>query len=388
MRAILGKLLRGLGYVLLAICASVTLLALPSGMVEWRYVGQFIFAFIGGPILAILLVGMFLAILRWHRTRDRLAIVMSIIAASGVAASVITFSGYFSAARAYQVSIALPDLFWPRPTKGTGPEPETYVYDRFENEDVKLIVYPKAPAVVAKNAPILVYIHGGGWVMGSADGRDADMRWFTEQGYLVIGVNYSLSSPERHLWDVTQPQIGCALSWIGTNATRLGGNPEKIVLFGESAGGNLVLNASGLAHRGRLPSRCGGNVPDIAATISIYPPVDLVPLYEHAPARRFGDAYLGGSPQEFPERYPPLSPITYVREKAPPVLILTGLEDSLVPVDYTLRYVDTARSAGRRVDLITIPRAGHGFDAIPGSAGNQIVRNATIAFLKREELSP
>ena len=388
MRGMLGRILRGVGYLILLICAAAALLSLPRGGIEWRYAGQIVVAFIGGPLLVILIAGAGLAFWRWRRTRDRLALAVSIAAGLGVTACAFTMGGHIAAAQRHDISIDYARLLWPGPLRYDGPEPERFTYDRFEGEPVEMVVYRPTRSASGKKAPVLVYVHGGGWMGGDASARHGDLQWFARQGYIAIGVNYSLSSSKRHLWDVVQPQVACALSFIGKNSDRFGADPQRMVLFGESAGGNLVLNIGGMTHRGALPSRCGGSVPRIAATVSIYPPVDLVALYGHAPSRHFAVAYTGGSPRQFPARYAAVSPLTDVAAPAPPTLILTGLDDSLVPVRDILGYVRRAKAAGQPIELITVPRAGHGFDGIPGSIGHQIVRKATMAFLKRQGLAP
>src|SRR6202041_4055353 len=92
---------------------------------------------------------------------------------------------------------------------------------------------------------------------------------------LAVSIDYPLSSVDRHLWDITTSQVGCAMAWTAANAAQLGGDPDRISLLGSSAGGNLAINAAYLANAGRLESSCGGTVPRISAGSALYPPVDL-----------------------------------------------------------------------------------------------------------------
>jgi acetyl esterase len=279
-------------------------------------------------------------------------------------------------------------IFFPGPFSYPGPKHAKYVFDGFDGEEAKVLVYPPAPRSDGRKSPILVYVHGGGWIVGDADQRGHDWQWFARQGYLLIAVNYTLSADTRHLWNVTQPQIGCALAWIEKNGARLGGDPARIALMGESAGGNLVLGTSGRAYRGELPSRCGGNVPKPKATIAISPPTDLVALYAHKPAQKFAVAYTGGSPRQYPDRYAMVSPILQAGAPAPPLLLMTGEDDGVVPLRDMLRYVALARRAGQSVEVITVPRAGHGFEIMPGSIGHQTMMKASDAFLRRHGMAP
>ena len=144
------------------------------------------------------------------------------------------------------------------------PPDETQTYLRDMGDTLTLHIWrPHGPAP-SRGWPVLFYVHGGGWTTGTALGRGIDMRWFADHGWLAVGVEYSLSNSKRHLWDRVHAQIGCALSWTRSNIAARHGDANRLALFGESAGGNLVLNVASMADAGRLPSACGGTIPRIA----------------------------------------------------------------------------------------------------------------------------
>lgn len=375
------------GYAVLTICAVVAILGVLRGGTDWRYAAQLALEIIGPAIFLILVVGAALAWWRLYRKRHAFTAIVAGVATIAVIACGYTLAGYLGVANARGVAIDFARTLWPE-SAPSDDAVERVVYDQYEGEEQTLYIHRPDAQVFQGPRPILVHIHGGGWVQGGGNARLTDQTWFARQGYLAISVDYALSSERRHLWDVVEPQLGCALSWIAANAERLGGDPERIAIYGESAGGNLVLNLAHLGSSDRLVSSCGGETPQIAATISIYPPVDLAATYEHPPARRFGQAYIGGSPGEYPERYATLSPMTNVAAAAPPTLVLVGEDDSLVPVGPTLRYVEQSRAAGNEIDLIALPRAGHAFDVAPGSITNQIFRQSALGFLRDNGLQP
>lgn len=389
MRRVLTKTLWGAGALLLL---ALSLLAL-SALFLWRTDMGLItlFAMNGavGPVLLILIAGVALSLWRWRRGRNRLPLVVALVSGAGAAACLITLIGLAQAARAGGVPIDIARVFVPGPFSQPGPRREEHAFDRYDGEEARVLVWRPAKRADGRAAPIITYVHGGGWIAGNAADREHDWQWLANRGYLVIAINYTLSDTERrHLWDVTQPQIGCGLSWIGQNAARLGGDVGRIALLGESAGGNLVLNVGGMAFRGELPSRCGGKVPSVAAIISVSPPTDLVALYNHPPGRHFAEAYTGSSPARHPEHYAAVSPIVNAAKPAPPLLLMTGMHDGLVLAEQSLSYAKKARAAGNRVELITVSRGGHGFEVVPGSIGHQIAMKATEAFLKRQGLAP
>ena len=236
-----------------------------------------------------------------------------------------------------------------------------------------------------------MYVHGGGWVSYSSAQRSADMRWFANQGLEVLSIDYSLSNKERHLWDRVIDQIGCALAWTDANIASRDGDPSRISLIGESAGGNLVINAGYLANAGKLESSCGGRVPHINAVSAMYPGVDLVAIHNNtyrptgSNVRDMVTKYVGGSPQQFPERFAAVASATKITPAAPPTLLFITENDHLVPLESMRAFDAKARQAGVLVRTISVPYAEHGFDLT--GIGNAIVRQVTLQFLSENNRS-
>lgn len=268
------------------------------------------------------------------------------------------------------------------------------VYATFEGEPLGLVLYEPDRRKFRAPAPILLYVHGGGWVAGDRFAGGENMRWFARQGWLTISIDYPLSSHKRHLWNSTTEQVGCALAWVGANAHRFGGDPQRISLIGDSAGGNLVLNAGYRANEGTLRSSCGGAVPRIAAVSAIYPAVDLAEVYKNKTpqigdmARAYADAYLGGSPRRYPDRYTQVDPASHVGRHAPPTLVIVGENDHLLPPRLAYRFAEEAQRGGVEVRLVRFPYGQHLFDQATNSIGNQLVRGATRNFLEAHGQRP
>jgi acetyl esterase/lipase len=222
------------------------------------------------------------------------------------------------------------------------------------------------------------------------------VRTFADRGWLAVSIDYTLSSVDRHLWDITASQVGCAMAWTAASAARLGGDPARISLLGSSAGGNLAINAAYLANAGRLESSCGGIVPRVSAVSVLYPPVDLaaawvskVPVISDM-ARQFNTYYVGGSPQQFPDRYRFVASATYINAAAPPTLVIFGENDHLVPPEATDRFVQQARSAGIDIESVRFPYGDHAFNLNQYGVGNQ-KRSRSIAsspVYRRMQVSP
>lgn len=252
---------------------------------------------------------------------------------------------------------------------------------------LKIDVYRPSPE--SSNAPVLVYIHGGGWTKGNPGQRGSDMRWFADQGFLVLSVGYTLSTPDRPLWDVTQGQIGCSLSWVAKNAAKYGGDASRLSLTGESSGGTLAINSAYLQTAGKLPSACGGTAPKVAAISVTYPGTDLVSIHDASPpGENYTETYTGGSPERYPERYAAGGTDNKITKGAPPTLILTGESDHVVPPKTVVHFATLARNAGIETKLVRVPYADHGFDAVDSNIGDQAYRQLTLNWLIKHGQKP
>jgi acetyl esterase len=117
-------------------------------------------------------------------------------------------------------------------------------------------------------APLVTYFHGGGWVIGDVDTHDGSCRILSRRtGAVVVSVDYRLA-PE-HRFPAALDDCDAAVAWVAAHATELGGDPRRLGVAGDSAGGNL---AAAVTQRAR---RRGG--PAIAAQALVYPAVDFTP---------------------------------------------------------------------------------------------------------------
>ncbi|MGH6916962.1 MAG: alpha/beta hydrolase, partial [Geminicoccaceae bacterium] len=208
--------------------------------------------------------------------------------------------------------------------------------------------------------PAVLFFHGGGWVLGDLDSHDsiaADLCGRT--GAVVIAVHYRLA-PEHH-FPAAFDDCFAALSHVTAHAADFGIDPARIIVCGDSAGGNLAA-AVALAARDR-------NGPALAGQVLIYPACgndfDLPSCYENARAPMFTrddlqdywKHYLGADRQRAScYAVPMLAP--HFRE-LPPAFVTTAQYD---PVrDDGRQYAECLRNAGIRVELRNAPRLIHGW---------------------------
>ena len=241
------------------------------------------------------------------------------------------------------------------------PEEVTRVDDRIvpgADNDVPVRVYTPADAV-GGDAPLLIWLHGGGWVIGDLDTTDATARALANRsGAVVVSVDYRLA-PE-HTAPAALEDALAALTWSVENAELLGVNAAKVAVGGDSAGGNL---AAALCLRVR--DEFG---PDIDFQLLVYPVVDCTLSHPSIEENAEGyfltkDAmvwftghYLGGlDPKD-----PSVSPL-YANTLAglPPALVITAEFDPLR--DEGEAYAAALRDAGVAVEAVRYEGQIHGF---------------------------
>ena len=231
-------------------------------------------------------------------------------------------------------------------------------------DGVKARVYRPAADDVPR--PTLLWFHGGGWMTGSLDTADIIARTFASAANAVVVTPQYRLAPE-HLWPAGLNDARAVYGWVTSNIDRLGGDPSRMVIGGDSAGGNL---AAVLA----LESR--GTQPRLAAQVLIYPVVDLDLTTTSYPSRT---AFAKGYHLELADVIqcvttylpatadvsdPSVSPIRSTTFAGlPPTVIATADLDPLR--DEGRLYAEKLQEAGVRVHYLNTPGLVHGgFDML------------------------
>jgi acetyl esterase len=192
--------------------------------------------------------------------------------------------------------------------------------------------------------PLVAYLHGGGWMLGSIESFDTVVRALANaSGAIVVSVGYRLA-PEAPFPAGLEDCL-CAVRWLAANAAELGGDPERLAVAGDSAGGNL---ATVVARRLR------GEVP-LRMQALIYPVVDAG-CNTASSMQRFWNLYLDGAdglhPDASPLRADDLA-------GSPPAYVLTAGFDPLR--DEGEAYCEALRRAGVEAECRRYDGAIHGF---------------------------
>ncbi len=233
--------------------------------------------------------------------------------------------------------------------------------------------------------PAIVYVHGGAWTHGNRSITPDWNRWLSELGYEVFDAEYRMPPPVRWLDEIGD--VKAALGWVVAHAAEYHVDPARISLMGGSAGGNLSMLAAYSAGDPRLPPSTDVPPVVIRSVINFYGPSDMALLYHTCESpdyvRPLMREYIGGPPEEFPDRYRVLSPLIHVGAKAPPTLTLIGTSDRLVSMPHAQLLNEALTKAGVPHEMYFLPANDHGFDVNWGGFGTQIARVKIKHFLER-----
>ncbi len=227
----------------------------------------------------------------------------------------------------------------------------------------KADLYLPANIPDGQRAPAVLIIHGGGFTKGDK-GAAREMNIGTNlalNGCVAMSINYLLA--KRQGTEVPWPQnlYDCktAVRWLRANAERLRIDPDRIGVIGGSAGGQLaaMVAVAGVEAKLDPPGPYGQFSSRVQCAVVLYGPADLAKWKDISAWRK--------SRTEDPELYRVSSPVTWVDRGDPPILLLHGTADRVVPVDQSERFAAALKKAGVEHELVLIPGAPHTFHLQP-----------------------
>lgn len=250
--------------------------------------------------------------------------------------------------------------------------------------------------------PVVLYVHGGGFRILSKDSHWLMAERFARQGFLVFNINYRLAP--RFPYPAALEDACAAWAWAAANAARFGGDPERLVLAGESAGGNLVTALAVAASYPR-PEPCARSVFGArvrpAAVVAACGMLQVSDPHRFLRRRRLpgwlfdrleevGDAYLGTAVSH-PEGGTELADPLLLLERAaparplPPIFAFAGTRDPLL--DDTRRLAGALRRHGSPHRVRYYPGELHAFHALSWRAQARRCWSELFDFLD-EHLRP
>jgi acetyl esterase len=232
--------------------------------------------------------------------------------------------------------------------------------------------------------PIVVFFHGGGWVLGDLEHSDLLCRWLCrESRCLVVNVDYRLA-PE-HPYPAAVMDAYAVLTWLSLEAEGIGGDPHRLAVAGASAGGNIAAAVA-------LMARDKGS-PSLAAELLVYPCLD--PACATASYVDFSQGYIVATddmqwywrqylePRREDEPY--AAPLREADlRRLPPALIITAEYDCVR--DDGERYSERLKAAGVPATLHRYAGTLHGFFSTPGASVNGAAAVREAARFLRDAL--
>ena len=253
--------------------------------------------------------------------------------------------------------------------------------------------------------PLVIYVHGGGWVGGQPRlaGTIVDfpstLAAIAARGYTVASVSYRLSGEAR--FPAAIQDVKTSIRWLRANAAKYAIDPERALIWGSSAGGQLAALAGTSCGVADVAPQLPANSPlasqsdCVQGVILWYPVTDFETITAQtaalgiAPPPGGGAAggpnqYLGCAPAACLPVARWASPIDYVDAKDPPFLIFHGDIDKTVPVAQSQTFSEALTKAGVKTELVVVPGMDHSFitaDGKPSPETNKMALDKMAVFI-------
>jgi acetyl esterase/lipase len=206
--------------------------------------------------------------------------------------------------------------------------------------------------------PLVIWIHGGGWHRGDKTANPAAL--LLRFGYASASINYRLT--DEGAFPAQINDCKAAVRWLRAHADDYGIDPDRIGVWGASAGGHLAALLGTAGDANELEGDEGN--PEISSRVQavcdFFGPADLTQVLDENAANRAVPKLLGGPLREKQETAKQASPLTYVSDDDPPFLIMHGTKDPLVDERQSELLRDALTKAHVEVTLEIIDGAGHG----------------------------
>jgi acetyl esterase len=235
--------------------------------------------------------------------------------------------------------------------------------------DRKLLLDLYRPTKWSAPRPVIVWVHGGDWRIGSK-GSGGPARSMLNRGYAIVDVGYRLS--DEAIFPAQVEDCKAAVRWVRANADKYGLDDDRIGAWGSSAGGHLVAFLGTTGYAKEFDTETNAQYSSrVQAVCDWFGPTDFLQMDKYSlegsrlvhDARNSPESQLVGGPiQDEPYRslVAKANPITYVTNDDPPFLIMHGDKDMLVPLHQSELLLNALKKAGVYALLHVVKGGGHG----------------------------
>jgi len=221
--------------------------------------------------------------------------------------------------------------------------------------------------------PLVVWVHGGGWQAGSRD--DPPGQELVDLGFATASISYRFS--DEAVFPAQIHDVKASIRFLRANAGRFGIDPDRVGIWGHSAGGHLASLAGMTGDLAELEGEGGspGVSSAVQAVVPLAGPADFSDTRTDDPAI-FGNDFPAQRMLDKPEGKPATadevflqraalaSPVKHVHADAPPYLVVHGTADTVVTPGESRRLADTLTAAGGQATLLEATGIDHGLDAL------------------------
>lgn len=225
--------------------------------------------------------------------------------------------------------------------------------------------------------PVLIQVHGGAWILGAKEQQGLPLMYnLAAAGWVCVAINYRLSPRSTfpdHIVDVKR-----AIAWVKKNIVRWGGDPSFVVIAGGSAGGHLAALAALTPDDASLQPGFEDADTSVQACVPFYGVFDWTNRHGvgRADLRRLLERMVIKRPfASAREVYEQASPLYRINDRAPPFMVVHGVNDILAPVAEARLFVEQLRATSRApVGYAELPGAQHAFEVFASVRAAHVVR--------------
>ena len=206
--------------------------------------------------------------------------------------------------------------------------------------------------IPSKPRPAIVFLHGGSWKFGSPSQFHYHSDYLAKKyAFFAVNVDYRLSGEAR--FPAALQDAKCAIRWVRSQARKLNIDPQRVAICGGSAGGHLSSMVATTA--GAKEYEGSGGHREFASHANVVVifngEFDMWDLVEKKSLIDAMQQFIGGTPEEMPEKYDELSSIKRIDKKTPPTLLLHGTEDKCVSHEQAGAFHDRLKEVGVHSEL-------------------------------------
>jgi acetyl esterase/lipase len=223
--------------------------------------------------------------------------------------------------------------------------------------------------------PVMVYIHGGAWIIGDKREQGLPMLYeLARRGWVCVTINYRLSP--KATWPDHIVDCKMAVAWVHEHIGEYGGDPRFVAVSGGSAGGHLSALVALTSGDPAFQPGFEDADTSVDVCVPVYGVYDMtcqsapdsvrhVTVYNKGLLRLLERRVFKARYEDDPALFELASPLYRVHPGAPPFFVLHGVNDTLVPVEEARRFVEALRATSKApVAYAELPRTQHAFDVL------------------------